>query len=216
MKKVILMLIAATSLFAAPQVIVFDFGGVMTTKNKREGIVEFLCNSFQLSPEEFERVNLEKRKALKVGSTDEEFWLSYAERKGIELPASWKTDFQNVLKDGIGVNPEMYELVAQLKEKEVKVGLFSNIDFRLSKLIRQFGLYEPFEPCLLSCEVGLEKPDPKAYAYLVEKIGISASEIVFIDDKQENIDSAKEAGIDAILFQSPEQLKQELRIRKIL
>lgn len=69
MKKLICLLLATTSLYAAPQTIVFDFGGVMTGEPNREAVVEFLCTSFHLTPSEFEKANLEKRQAVKSGQS---------------------------------------------------------------------------------------------------------------------------------------------------
>ncbi len=215
MKNLVLLLMTATSLFAAPQTIVFDFGGVMTGQSNREAIVDFLRASFQLSEEEFEKINTEKRQAVKRGKTDEQFWLEFAKRKDVHLPDTWTHDFKRVMKDAIGINPEMYTLVDQLKGKKISIALLSNIDERLSKLIREFGLYAPFEPCLLSCEIGVEKPDPKAYSILLDKLGLPAKDVVFIDDRPENVEQAKKYGLDAILFESPEQLRQELHQRNL-
>lgn len=216
MKKIFLSLMTATSLIAAQQAIVFDFGGVMTGEPNREAVVHFLCESLQLSEVEFEKANLEKRQAAKNGKTDEEFWLSFSKQKEIPLSPNWSKDFKSALKHAIGVNPEMYALVDELKKKQIPIALLSNIDMRLSKLIREFGLYEPFDPCLLSCEIGIEKPDPRAYKTLLEKLELPAKDIVFIDDRLENIEKAKELGIDAILFESPLQIRKELRNRKLL
>src|SRR5882724_11751542 len=91
MKKILLYLIActftATALVATPKAIVFDFGGVLTGEPNREAVVSFLQKSFHMSKDEFEGINREKRLAVKQGKTDEEFWLSYAKTKGIELPS---------------------------------------------------------------------------------------------------------------------------------
>jgi len=209
-------LLMATSLIAAPQAVVFDFGGVLTGEPNREAVVNFIQNSFHFSKEEFEKVNLEKRQAVKQGKTDEEFWISYAKTKGIKLPSDWGESFRSVMKDAIGVNPQMYVLVNQLKEQQIPVALLSNIDERLSKLIRDFGLYEPFTPCLLSCEIGIEKPDLKAYEFLLTELNLPAKEVLFIDDRPENIEAAKAAGLDAILFQSEQQLRGELSKRGII
>lgn len=217
MKKFVLSLVTAcATLSADPQAIVFDFGGVMTGKSNREVVVRFLCESFQLSEVEFEKINLEKREAVKNGKTDEEFWLGFAKQKGVQLGNNWSKDFKSALKNSIGANPEMYALVDELKKKQIPIALLSNIDMRLSKLIREFGLYEPFDPCLLSCEIGLAKPDLGAYKTLMEKLELPAKDIVFIDDKLENIEKAKELGIDAILFESHGQLRKELQNRKLL
>lgn len=220
MKKIIFSLITSTltaaSLIAAPQAIVFDFGGVLTGEQNREAVVSFICQSFSFSREEFEAINQEKRQAIKSGKTDEEFWISYAQKKGIVLPVGWTETFKSVMKDAIGVNPKMYVLVDQLKKQQISVALLSNIDERLSKLIRDFGLYQPFEPCLLSCEIGFEKPNLKAYELLLKTLNLPANEVVFIDDRQENVDAAKIIGLDAILFISEQQLREELCIRGVL
>jgi len=199
-----------------PQVVVFDFGGVMTGKHDREAVVQFLRDSFQLSATEFETVNQKKREALKTGKTDEEFWLQYAQERGIALSENWPQELKSVMKEALNINPVMYTLVDELKANNTSVALLSNIDERLAALLKEYGCYEPFDPCLLSCEIQLQKPDPKAYEHLLEKLGISAPQVVFIDDLEKNIEVALELGIDAILFQSAEQIREELNTRGLL
>jgi epoxide hydrolase-like predicted phosphatase len=212
----IVSILTATTLVAAPQAVVFDFGGVLTGEPNREAVVYFIQKSFNLSKEEFEKINQEKRLALKEGKTDEEFWLSYAKKKDVVLPADWGHSLKSVMKEAIGVNPQMVALVEELRGAQIPVALLSNIDERLSKLIRDFGLYESFNPCLLSCEIGVEKPDPKAYEVLLAKLDLPAKEVVFIDDRLENVEAAKKIGIDALLFESPQQLRKELLKRELL
>jgi putative hydrolase of the HAD superfamily len=215
-KMMISLLTACATLSAAPEAIVFDFGGVMTKEPNREAVVQFLCKSFALSPQEFEAVNQEKRKAIKTGKRDQDFWLEYARQKNISLPKGWEDSFNHVMKDAIGVNHEMYDLVLELKGKGIPVALLSNIDDRLARIIREFNLYAPFDPCLLSCEIGLEKPDPKIYEFLLKEMELPASSIIFIDDRAENIEAAQKLGFDAILFTSQNQLQKELKKRGLL
>ncbi len=212
-KCMITLVTACAALSAAPQAIVFDFGGVLTTEPNREVVVQFLRNTFDLSSEEFEKVNQQKKKAVQSGKTDEEFWLEHAKKTGIKLPSSWAKDFKSAMKQCIGINEKMFALVDRLKQKGLTVALLSNIDPRLSAYIREFGFYEPFNPCLLSCNIGLEKPDIKAYEYLLNELKLPAKDIVFIDDRLENIDAAKRAGLDAVLFVSQEHLQKELETR---
>lgn len=219
MKKFILLLmtpfLTTLSLFAVPKAVVFDFGGVMTGESKKEVVVQFLRSTFNLSEPEFEKINLEKKEALNAGKSDEEFWLQFAEQQKIALPATWPKELKAVMKEAIGVNPEMYILVAELRAKQIPVALLSNIDTRLAKLIREFGLYEPFDPCLLSCEIGVKKPDPKAYQVLLDQLKVSTTkDVVFIDDRQENVDAALKFGLDALLFTSLDKLREELEKRE--
>ncbi len=217
MKKILFPLIAITltaiSLTATPKAIVFDFGGVLTKNQNRESVITFIRQSFHFSVEEFEKANQEKRLAVKQGKTDQEFWIFYAKNKAIKLPDNWTTSFKSVMKEAIGVNSAMYSLVAKLKEQQITVGLLSNIDERLSNIVRECDLYDPFDPCLLSCEIGVEKPDIKAYKLLLNTLNLPANEIVFIDDRPENIEAAKTIGLDAILFESESQLRNELSTR---
>lgn len=216
MKKILFSLIACSSLFCTPQAIVFDFGGVLTQGSNREVAVNFIRDTFKLSQIEFDKVNHEKHHAMLQGKTDEEFWIEYAKKKGTKLPDNWVQSFTAVMKEAIGINSQMYDLVEELRKKQLPVGLLSNIEERHEKLLRRYGLYDPFEPCLLSCVMGVAKPDPKAYEILLSELQYPASDIVFIDDKLSNIEAAKKMGIDAILFESETQLRQELKQRGIL
>lgn len=206
----------AVFLIATPEVVVFDFGGVMTGEQNRSAIVNFICESFHFSETEFEQANLEKRAALKQGMTDAEFWLAYSKKNHIQLPSRWEQSFKEVMKSSIGINTKMYNLVEELKAVNIRVALLSNIDERLSKIVREFGLYQPFNPCLLSCEIGIEKPDPRAFEFLLRELNVESTAVIFIDDKHENVDAAKLLGLDAILFESEQQLRDDLVKRGLL
>lgn len=198
------------------RVVVFDFGDVMTTKFDRKSVVQFLRDSYGLSESEFEKVSQKKKKALKKGLTEEQFWLRYALKKKIELPPDWSLSFKAVMKSAMRVDPEMYRLVNELKKKQIPVALFSNVEAHLAHLLREFGFYDPFDPCILSCEINVRKPDPEAYKYLLQHFDAPAETIVFIDDKNQNIKAARELGIDGIRFESADQIRKELKKRKLL
>ncbi len=214
MNKILVLLAFLSTALGAPQAVVFDWGGVLANED-RNIVVNFMCQSLDCSVEEFEAANLEKRKAVKEGKSDSAFWLEHAKQKGIELPSDWSQCYVNTLKESVGADPEMFALIDKLKTKGVRVALLSNIDTPYTKLIRGFGFYQPFDPCLLSCEIGLRKPNPEAYESLISALQLSAEEIVFIDDKKANVEAAQKLGIDAILFQSAEQIKEELAKRDL-
>lgn len=205
----------ASALFAAPKAVVFDFGDVMASPDPKH-IVEFLCSSLQISPAEFKNANEEKRAAVKQGLKEEEFWIGFGKHRGIFLPENWALSYQSELKMALHPDEEMYTLVDELKKGGVRVGMLSNIWESLAEKVRVHGLYAPFDPCLLSCEIGVEKPDLKAYSLLLDALALPASEVVFIDDRVENVAAARNCGLDAILFESSEQIRKELAARELL
>lgn len=63
---------------------------------------------------------------------------------------------------------------------------------------REFLQY--FDGGIVSYQVGLKKPDRKIYEILIDKYNIDPTSAVFYDDKPENIQAAKEVGLNAVVF----------------
>ena len=63
---------------------------------------------------------------------------------------------------------------------------------------REFLQY--FDGGIVSYQVGLKKPDRKIYEVLIDKYNIDPTSAVFYDDKPENIQAAKEVGLNAVVF----------------
>ena len=98
------------------------------------------------------------------------------------------------LLDGMG------ELVKELKEKGCGIYLCSNCSVRLRVFEYEIPGIEYFDGTLVSAEEKLAKPNPAIYERLFEKFHLKAEECFFIDDRQDNIDSAKGCGMDGYCF----------------
>ena len=59
---------------------------------------------------------------------------------------------------------------------------------------------ELFEVVVDSSFVGARKPDPRIYEIVVERLQLPASACVFVDDRAENCDGARAAGMHAVHF----------------
>lgn len=213
----IIFLFSMTSLWTAPQAVVFDFAGVLASRNQTE-MVKLLTETFQFSPQEFQQRYQEMVRTVnvKTARSEVDFWVDFAKKNNKILPKDWVATHDATLKASVIIDQEMYALIDELKRNKVRVGLLSNIDFRLADLLRNAGYYTPFDPCVLTCDIGVEKPDLKAYTILIEKMALPADKIIFVDDRIENVEAAKKVGIDAIFFESPTQIRKELMQRKLL
>lgn len=60
---------------------------------------------------------------------------------------------------------------------------------------------------------GFRKPAPEAYEAAVCHLRLPPSQLIFVDDRAVNVDAAKQAGIDGILFKSAAQLEEQLKER---
>jgi HAD superfamily hydrolase (TIGR01509 family) len=69
----------------------------------------------------------------------------------------------------------------------------------------RYGFTSMVDVAIYSHEEGVRKPDPRIYAIASERVGFPPAEIVFLDDRPENIDGARACGFQAILFSSTSQ-----------
>jgi putative hydrolase of the HAD superfamily len=69
---------------------------------------------------------------------------------------------------------------------------------------------EIFEVVVDSAFVGARKPDPEIYRITLERLGVPASQALFIDDVEMNCDAAREAGMSAVQFRDNEQAMAEI------
>jgi glucose-1-phosphatase len=79
-----------------------------------------------------------------------------------------------------------------------------------------YVIFEYFYGFVLSYQVRAMKPDPAFYAAALRMAGCLPEECVFIDDLAENVEGAKIAGFDGIVFESFPQLALEFQLRGIL
>jgi len=72
------------------------------------------------------------------------------------------------------------------------------------------GLYRHFDYKILSCDVGLKKPDPRFYNLALKAAKVKPDEAIFIDDNDVYVEAAAKVGIKSILYTDNLSLKQDL------
>ena len=92
----------------------------------------------------------------------------------------------------------MLELVRRLKNHGYSVYYLSNLPQDILERFTAQGLFEHFDGGVASCEVHINKPDPRIYQALLDKYQLQAEECVFIDDRLENVQAAFALGFAGI------------------
>lgn len=83
-------------------------------------------------------------------------------------------------------------------------------------VFKQFEFLRSLDGIVVSGDEKKVKPDPEIYKILIDRYQINPEKCIFIDDNFVNIESAKTLGFKTILFVSPESLRQDLLLLKIL
>ncbi|MDH4219012.1 MAG: HAD family phosphatase [Candidatus Aminicenantes bacterium] len=119
--------------------------------------------------------------------------------------------FFKIYNDVFSLNPPVLDILTRLKGRH-KLLLLSNTDVERFGFIRKtFPEVLIFDEYVLSFEVGFLKPHPQIYQEALKKAKARAEECVFIDDLEENIEGARNVGLDTILYGPQTDLEAELR-----
>jgi putative hydrolase of the HAD superfamily len=100
-----------------------------------------------------------------------------------------------------GTAPQARETLAALRQRGYRLGVVSNADGRVRKLLEEAGLATFLEIILDSAHVGVEKPDPRIFLAAAEGLSLSPSSCAYVGDLYEiDILGARSAGLRAILI----------------
>ncbi len=117
---------------------------------------------------------------------------------------------ENILDEEFYIDEELLKIISDMR-REYKMGLLSNYSSELRQKIKnEWALGNAFDEIVISCEVGLVKPDPEIFNLMLDRLGVRADESVFIDDRIKNIDGAKKMGFHTVFFTNKEQALEKL------
>ena len=109
--------------------------------------------------------------------------------------------------------PYSYEWIRSLREQGYKVYLLSNYgktSFEAARDNQRLSFLPLVDGAVISYEVQIVKPEPGIYEALLTKYGLKAEECLFLDDRADNIEAAKQLGFHGIVVESYSQAVTEL------
>ncbi|NLX43789.1 MAG: HAD-IA family hydrolase, partial [Chloroflexi bacterium] len=92
-----------------------------------------------------------------------------------------------------------------------RVAMLSNATDILEQRLRDnYAVNQYFDPIINSAVIGIAKPDPAIYRHLLDRLALEAGQVLFIDDKAENIAAAAALGMHVIWYVSSAELERQL------
>ena len=109
------------------------------------------------------------------------------------------------------INPATVKLMEDIKKAGYKLGILSNMPFDFLDFIRNnISVINLPHAALFSCELGIIKPEKAIYQKLISVMDCRPQELVFFDDVLENVEKAKELGVEARLWLDCEKARLDL------
>jgi 2-haloacid dehalogenase len=111
-----------------------------------------------------------------------------------------------------GPIPGTADIMGELAALGVRLFALSNWSAETFPLVRhRFPELDLFEKIIISGEHRCAKPDERFYRIALDKFGLPAANLLFIDDNLRNIRAAERLGFQSLVFTSAEKLRGDLR-----
>jgi putative hydrolase of the HAD superfamily len=193
--------------------VILDYGEVLCYSPTPEEMGR-MASLFGVEPAPFRQLWEQDRLRYDRGDlSPEAYWSAVAKHAGTKLTPEQLAQLRQWDIEMWGhENPTMLEWLRQIHSSGgIKTALLSNMPHDMILYVRRkFGWLNQFDHLTFSAEVGLIKPDAAIYQHSLRGVGVPASEALFVDDKEPNVQGARSLGLRAIRFHSVEQLRNEL------
>lgn len=141
--------------------------------------------------------------------TDEEFWLRVAGEVGLEgreQALALRAD----LWDTWVVDDKVLALIDRIRQR-YRVAMLSNATDALDDTLKaRYQVADRFEPIFNSAKMGLAKPDEAIFQEMLRQLEVEPAEVVFIDDRAENVAAAAALGMHVAWFIHSDELERQL------
>ena len=196
----------------APRVVVFDYGEVIS-REPTDADRERLVARAGVAAEPFWAAYWAHREPLDQGTASiAEYWAAVGHDVGVEWDAVdvhelWAIDHRGWLS----VDPGTLRVLHALADGGTRLALLSNAGADFSGWLRSGSFAPLFERVFVSGELGLVKPHAAIYEHVIDELGITPSELLFVDNKSENVEGARAVGGDGHVFTDAAALEAWLR-----
>jgi HAD superfamily hydrolase (TIGR01509 family) len=169
----------------------------------------------------------ERRLGLAPGALAREVWGSQMERAALVGAVSFEEFWDWVgrtfglddrqlralddgLWEGIVVLPSVASLLGRLKPR-LRVAALSNAwsDAR-GRTEGRYGIEDLVEFIAYSAEIGFAKPEPRAYTFVTDRLGVRPNQALFVDDSPINIAGAAALGMPCVRCANAEQMARDV------
>jgi putative hydrolase of the HAD superfamily len=175
--------------------IIFDFGDIFINLDKPATISGLQKLGMKEWNNELDQLNL----SFEVGAISSEDFIGGFQK---QLPNASKEDILKAWNAVLADFPFYRLEFLQGLSKKYRLFLLSNTDsIHINTFEEKSGIsfykdfYACFEKVYFSFDIGMRKPDPKIYQFVLEQNNLVAENTLFVDDKTENTDSAAALGI---------------------
>lgn len=194
-----------------PSVLVFDLGKVLVDFDYSIAArrIAPLCSSCP-DPAKFFTQHAALLMSYELGNfTTQEFFNQIKAASGF---SGTQAEFNSFFADIFSPIQEMIDMHAELRKSRLPAYIFSNTnDLAVEHIRKRFPFFSNFDGYVLSYEHGAMKPSARLYEIVERSTGRRGAEIVYIDDRPENVEAGVARGWNGIMHETPAATRAALQ-----
>ena len=194
--------------------VIFDFGNVICLPPTERQFSEAaaLCG---ITVDEFLQAFWRKRREYDRGTDATEYWQDVGSSVGLVFDDAMVAEMiRREIDFWSNLDGRVLSWMNDLRGGGLRTSILSNLPRTVGDTLRaRDGFLDHFDQVTFSYELGVIKPEAEIYNYAIQGLGIEPGEALFLDDRPENVDGARAAGLHAELFTTWEEFLERDRAR---
>lgn len=178
--------------------IIWDIGGVL----------------FPVQPWAGEKPSLEKRlvtKQVVIDLYDKEKLSKEYLKEGLNNSVLDKLTAEAAYRALTEIDEEVFSMIKEFHGNYRQFALANEVHKWTEIRDHFYVISDYFEDMYISIHHGVKKPDPKFFQLLLDEHDLMPEECIFIDDREENVESASKLGIHGVWYKGVNDLKEQLK-----
>ena len=193
----------------AIKAVIWDLSGVVLHTVKGT-FYSLMAERLGAPTKDIERLmSSEENELWDLGEIDDDTYYTFI-LEGLNMPMENKSVLRKFVLEDFYIDQEILAYIKKI-QKSYTTALLTNFPPHVHDFMKTDWIVDgAFDHMIASCDVKLLKPDPAIYTLTLARIGCSAEESVFIDDREINVKAAEKLGINGIVYQSRSQTINDL------
>ncbi|HUK23496.1 MAG TPA: HAD family phosphatase [Terriglobales bacterium] len=182
--------------------VIFDYGNVLCFPQS-EADARRMAEICGMSLARFSELYWRSRLAYDRADLDREtYWAGVAREDGRTFTPGQVDQLVEIDCTGWAhINPASMQWVQQLRRAGLQLVLLSNMPAEISRyLLTHHEWPSLFHHLVFSCDLRRVKPEPESYQVCLEKLQLAPHEVLFLDDREQNVQGAAKLGMHALVF----------------
>ncbi|MGH7300978.1 MAG: HAD family hydrolase [Candidatus Rokuibacteriota bacterium] len=195
---------------ARPAGLILDYGNVLTHAQDQTWM-DGAARRLGADATAFRDAYWEHRHAYDAGLPAAEYWqcVVAAARPGALVPVDLAWLIASDVASWSVYHDEVWALTAEFRAAGGLTAFLSNSGPEVMARVRADRTLEArFDAVVISCEVGLAKPDPRIFRLCLDRLGLPAATALFVDDRADNVEAAARLGLQTLQFEGPDALER--------